>query len=179
MNPNCRLGYFYFDFNDGEKQRHENFIRSLLTQLSMQSERTLHALQTLYSRSQDGTQQPSYGALVSTLRSALQDSLTTFIILDAADECTDRGELLELLLEISKWNTGKVQIVCTSRKERDIEESLIPEAWESVCIQSDQVSSDIHLHICERLQNDSKFKKWPLGVRREIETALVTGAQGM
>src|SRR5579859_2732861 len=85
--PALRLAYFYFDFNDREKQRHENFIRSLITQLSTQSARIPDALQTLYSHCQNGQQQPSIDRLVATLQTVLVDFPKTYVILDALDEC--------------------------------------------------------------------------------------------
>jgi hypothetical protein len=174
-----RVAYFYFDFNDGEKQRHENLIRSLITQLSTPSAKTPEALQALYSRNQDGQQQPSNDRLVATLQSILGDFPKTYIILDALDECTDREELLELIREISGWKMGKIHILATSRRERDIEEALEPLLTDQICIQSAQVNGDIQLHIRERLHNDPKLKKWPVKVKEEIEETLMDGACGM
>src|SRR5215471_2646841 len=84
------FAYFYFDFNDGEKQRHENLIRSLITQLSAKSAKVPEALQALYSLSEGGQHQPSKDGLVTTLQSILGDFPKTYIILDALDECADR-----------------------------------------------------------------------------------------
>ena len=40
--------YFYFDFNDNKKQRHEKIIRSLIFQLSLQPGSAPQALEALY-----------------------------------------------------------------------------------------------------------------------------------
>jgi len=172
------VAYFYFDFNDREKQRHEGLVRSLITQLSTQSAKTPEALQALYSRNQNGQQQPSNDGLVATLQSILGDFPMTYIILDALDECTDRAELLELIREISGWKM-KIHILATSRKERDIEEALEPLLTGQICVQSEQINGDIQLHVRERLHNDPKLKKWPVKVKEEIEKALMDGACGM
>jgi hypothetical protein len=104
------MAYFYFDFNDGKKQRHESLIRSLIVQLSTQNEKYTEALHALYSHSQSGKYQPSYDGLVGTLQSMLQSYPKTYIILDALDECTDREELLTFLQEVSNYNVGKERV---------------------------------------------------------------------
>jgi len=114
---------------------------------------------------------------VDTLKSILGLFPKTYIILDALDECTDREELLVLIEEINRW--GAVQILATSRKEKDIEEALHPLVTCQICIQDAQIDNDIKLYIRHRLQNDSKLKKWPLKVQREIEESLMAGANGM
>jgi hypothetical protein len=70
---------------------------------------------------------------METLKAILGLSLKTYIILDALDECTDKGELLELIQEMNKWRT--VQILATSRKEKDIEEILQRLVSCQICIQ--------------------------------------------
>ncbi|PVH69880.1 ankyrin [Cadophora sp. DSE1049] len=103
----------------------------------------------------------------------------TFIILDALDECKERKELLLLLKNLNSWGTGKLHILVTSRRERDIEETLESLVTSEICLQSALVNVDIHTHISERLQNDSNLKRWPANVRGEIERTLMDGAQGM
>jgi len=171
--------YFYFDFHDAEKQLHGKLIRSLITQLSAQSKHTPEPLNTIYSRCQEGQQQPTIADLVLTLRHMLGDFCETFIIVDALDECTEREGLLGMLKEIVDWKLEKLHILTTSRREKDIEESLTPLTTGQICIQSALVNADIQLHIRHRLQNDQKLKRWPLVVQGEIEKSLMDGAHGM
>jgi hypothetical protein len=171
--------YFYFDFNDIEKQRHENLIRSLIVQLSMQSTNTPEALNTIYSRHQEGQQQPTTNDLVLTFQHMLGDFRQTFIILDALDECTEREELLGLIEKIVDWKLEKLHILATSRREKDIEDTITPLITGQICIQSALVDADIRVHTRERLQNDRKLRKLPKDVQIEIEKALMDGANGM
>lgn len=173
------IAYFYFDFNDTEKQRHDKFTRSLIEQLAWQSVEALACLQSLFSRCQDGMQQPTQDSLELTLQRMLDGFEETFIILDALDECMERGELLLLLKNLNSWKTGKLHVLATSRRERDIEETLESLVTSEICLQSALVNVDIHTHISDRLQNDSKLKRWPANVQREIEQTLMDGAQGM
>ncbi|KAF4631092.1 hypothetical protein G7Y89_g7033 [Cudoniella acicularis] len=121
--PEFAVAYFYFDFNDSEKQRHDNFIRSLIVQLSTQSEKTPESLEALFTGSR---QQPTTDALTSTLQQIIGDFQQTFILIDALDECNQREELLELMETIVGWKSEKVHILATSRREREIEEALQP-----------------------------------------------------
>ena len=171
--------YFYFDFNDAEKQRHDNLIRSLVVQLSVQSPNTPEALNMLYSRCQDGQRQPTVDDLTTTLQHILGGFRETFLVLDALDECTEREELLALIERIIGWKIGKLHTLVTSRREREIEEALEPLITGQICIQSALVNADISIHLRERLQNDPKLNRWPVKVQMEVEATLTDGAHGM
>lgn len=177
LNPKLTAAYFYFDFNDKERHKHENLIRSLIAQLSMQNAKLPLALEALYAANQNGRRQPSYEGLMETLKEILGLHLKTYVILDALDECTDRKELLELIQEMSKWRT--VQILATSRKEKGIEEVLQPLVTFQISIQDAEVDYDIQLYIRHQLQNDLRLQKWPYEVHKEIEESLMDGAHGM
>ena len=182
-NPAVAIAYFYFDFNDAEKQRHSQFTRSLVEQFASQSAKALAYLESLFSRCQDGRQQPTQDALESTLQQILSDCKETFIILDALDESKERKDLLVLLETLNSWGSEKLHILATSRRERDIEETLKPLVTSEICLQSTLVDTlvgnDIHTYISKRLQNDLKLKRWPANVREEILQTLMDGAQGM
>ena len=77
------------------------------------------------------------------------------------------------------WGAGNLHVLATSRRERDIEESLKPLVTSEFCLQSALVNVDIDTHISQRLQNDPKLKRWPARIREEIKDALMEGAQGM
>jgi hypothetical protein len=128
----------------------------------------------------NGKQQPMTGELLTTLRQIVQEFDETFIILDALDECTERQELLTNIEEIAKWKIGKLHILATSRREKDIEEWLEPlvNDQEKICIQSALVNDDIRTYVHEKLQTDRKLK-WSAKVQEEIEKSLMDGAHGM
>jgi hypothetical protein len=171
--------YFYFDFNDTKKQRHENLIRSLIDQLSLQSGKISPPLEALFAESQNSRHQPTLASLLSTLQQILGDFRQTYIIIDALDECMEREDLLIMIETIVDWKLDKLHILATSRRERDIEDALGTLVTTQICIQDAVVNADIQTHIRERLANDSKLKRWPTKVQIEIETALMDGAHGM
>ena len=173
------MAYFYFDFGDSEKQRSENLIRSLITQLSFQTSSCPDSLATLYSQNQNGQRHPTIPSLMMTLKDIVRGFEHVYVILDALDECEDREQLLGLLEEIRNWKVGKLNLFATSRAERDIEDGIGPHVSARINFHNSQVNADIQIHIQERLENDPKLKKWSAKVHGEIEAVLMEGAHGM
>jgi hypothetical protein len=103
----------------------------------------------------------------------------TFLVLDALDECTDRDNLMKFLGEISGWKDVRLHLLCTSRKEREIEEAFEKLGSSQVPVQSSAISDDIEIYIRARLQKDSRLRKWPPNVQTEIWETLMAGAHGM
>lgn len=122
--PNSAVLFFYFDFNDTDKQKHERLLRSLICQLSMYCSNSM--LQDLYSSCSMGARQPSGEVLLTTLRHMMASIKDTYIILDALDECVERDELLTDIEDILSWENANLHLLATSPRERDIEESLTP-----------------------------------------------------
>jgi hypothetical protein len=175
--------YFYFDFNDIEKQKYERMVRSLITQLSMQSTSTPKALELLFSSCMSGQRQPETSALLTTLRELIQEFDETYIVLDALDECKNRQDLLENMEKIARWKLRKLHILATSRRETDIREmfdSLINDQ-EEICIQNALVNDDIRAYVHDRLRTDRGLRRWQNQpkVQNEIEMTLTNKADGM
>ena len=181
--PTMAVIYFYFDFDDVEKQKYEKMIRSLITQLSLRYKSTPRVLAALFSSCMNGERQPTSDALLTTLQQMIREFDGIFIILVALDECEERRELLEDINKIAGWKTEKLHILATSRREKDIEESLdsLINDQGKVCIQSALVNDDIRAYIQKRLQSDQNLKRWRRKpeVQREIETKLMGKADGM
>ncbi|KAF2737831.1 hypothetical protein EJ04DRAFT_460527, partial [Polyplosphaeria fusca] len=175
--------YFFFDFNDAQKQNPEMMVRSLLCQLSQQSIRVPASLDALFSSSENGQRQPSAHALLETLRSMINELPQVYIVLDALDECAQRVELMETLEMIAGWKLQNMCLLVTSRKERDIESSLrgLVDGQNRICLQSTIVDEDIQRYVRHRLSTDKDLNKWNKDavIRREIEDVLRDGAHGM
>jgi hypothetical protein len=89
------MAYFYFDFRDTGKQSRGDLLRSLLIQLSAQSDPYCDILSQLYDECGKGTRQPSDGALMRCLKEmlTLPDQCPIYLIMDALDECPNTLEL--------------------------------------------------------------------------------------
>src|SRR5436190_18462386 len=118
--------FFYFDFADVEKQRCDPLIRSLIAQISKQSDDTSKYLEDLYRDCGEGTRSTSTDQLEKTLEKIIIIFQKVYILLDALDECSEREQLLELITTMSQWKNGKLSTLMTSRREADIEEVLGP-----------------------------------------------------
>ncbi|OCL07885.1 hypothetical protein AOQ84DRAFT_267871, partial [Glonium stellatum] len=177
--PTCAFAYFFFDFTEQKKQVYQNVVRSLVTQLARQSAEIPQSLLSLYSQCQEWDQQPNLQDLLSVLRLMIEETRHTYIIIDALDECKDREKLLEMLHCIADWKIEKLHLLVTSRKEKDIEESLQQLVMEQICVQSILVDADIRTHISQVVPEDPKLKRWPPDVQAEIITTLIEGARGM
>jgi hypothetical protein len=129
------MAYFYFDFQDINKQHWRDIVPSLLTQLSTQSSACWDILTRLHSDHGDGAQQPSDDALKRCLIKMLtvRDGHPIYLIMDALDECPDtsevpspRNRIRQLLGELADLQIPSLRICVTSRPEFDIRDFLEP-----------------------------------------------------
>jgi len=182
------VAYFYFDFNDVEKQNAVNCTSSLIAQLCSQVTDLPEKLREVYKRCDNGNQKATLhdlrGALALFAETKQLDSV--FLILDALDECPKSGEqefraeLLELIVEVHDHSPSNIHLLVTSRPEQDIRDKLIPLLTsEAISIQGSHVDSDVKLYINTQLSTDPKLKVLKSELKTEVERALIAGADGM
>ena len=123
-NPNTVVGYFYFDFNDVDKQSSKKAVRSLLLQCTQGDHDGARALEQLYHQCGDGQQQPAEGTIRAVLRDIVARPKEKYLVQDALDECTDREDVLAFLETAAHKKHPNLRILTTSRRERDIDECL-------------------------------------------------------
>jgi hypothetical protein len=177
--PHMMVSYFYFDFNDVEKQSSRKAIRSLLFQLALQDSGILEDLENLYEKCASGQQQPAESVIRSLFMEATARSGQNHIILDALDECSDREELLTFLRALMDSTPRDLYVFATSRPLKDIEEELSSITNHNIKIQSATVDADIRVYIRDQMATDQRLKKWPPSVQTEITIALIEKASGM
>ena len=166
--PGPAIAYFYFDFNDSHKQEYGTLMASLIDQLFGRLDGIPKALGDLYD---------SYGkgltASTEGLRGVLQDLLRIFqnvyIILDALDECRQRGQILELIRGMSSWQNCSIHLLVTNRKETDIKEVLDLIPTKEISLNSSAVDLDIERYIRAEIQANWRLKRWPEEAKEEIE----------
>lgn len=176
---NTAVGYFYFDFNDVEKQSSKKAIRSLLFQFTQQVPDGLQRLEHLYQKCGNGQQQPAEEAIHSLFQDEMGRTAFKYIILDALNEYTDSGDLLTFVRDLADSKLKELRIMATSCRKKDIEEQLKPIADHNINIQSAVVNEYIRIYVQDRLTTDSKLKKWPASVQDEIATVMIEKADGM
>ena len=176
------VAYFYFEFSNRNQQYCDTMLRSLISQLWLQRREDANAVDALYFACGSGASQPSSDMLKNALKELVQSFVDTFIILDALDECKERERLMPIIEEMAVWKISSLNMLVTSRKERDIEDSLstILDDDQQICIQSALVESDIRNYVRSRIRTDRELKKWQKPeVQTEIETILMEKAGGM
>jgi Cdc6-like AAA superfamily ATPase len=141
--------YFYFDFNDAQKQDAELMLRSLLCQLLQRSFTITKGVDVLYLACDNGRRQLLLHTLLEVTSQVMQQFTHVYIVLDALDECMQRRELMDVLEKVAGWQLDNMHLLMTSRKERDIESSLesyVKEEY-TICLQRDVVDKDIQRYV--------------------------------
>ncbi|KAJ7872996.1 hypothetical protein B0H13DRAFT_1723593, partial [Mycena leptocephala] len=165
--------YFYFDTNDTGKQRLGHLLKSLVTQLSSLSYEPDSTLYTLYVQEGNGKQPPQPQDLVKVLHKLLKEfAESVYIVIDALDECRNRGELVDFIRELLDWNLPNLHMAVTSRREGfdtlrqfSIEIPLTPA----------DVEGDIHKYVTEKVG----VQGWEHEVKELVTKALVEQGKGM
>ena len=175
------LIYFYFDFSDqtNDKQKAEGFLRSVLRQLSLQ---TLYApVVSLYHDCNDGGIVASETKLRETLRLVLQDVPALFVVVDALDECSERNEMIDLLIMLKAWGMANTHILVSSRQEPDIKEGLLRAEPLQIDMTQKMIHHDIERCVEKRISRSQRLSKWCENpdINRKLRSTLLDGANGM
>jgi hypothetical protein len=180
-NPAKSLAFFFFDFNDVEKQDPVNMVKSLLSQFLNRCNSVPDTLRSLHATCEKERREASQEELLQALRDTLEHLPAPFIVLDALDECSSWGTLFETIEEMQKWEK-KIRIILTSRKEVMIEDDLedVVPPDDRICLESHLVDIDIKTYVQERLAHKS-FKRWrrDSAIQKEIQRTLGQKAHGM
>jgi hypothetical protein len=175
------LAYYYLDFSEITKQNPSNAISSLCHQLCSSLHQTPDSIARLFQKCNNGTQNPSISDLTTALSTLPAYFESTYIIIDALDECPRgeaRNELLEQLNILS--GTHGVNLLVTTRLEQDIKNAILPlKGLVTIPLQSSEVDADIELYVDKQLVQDPKLRKWPDSVKKTIQESLVAKSQGM
>ena len=117
--------YFFFDGRDDQKelQSIEGLIRSLIRQFSALCGSLPATLTKLFCSCHYGGSQPTSKSLQAALIHILEAFDDVYIVLDALDECTERKDLLQWILEMVSWRKGKLHLLvlegrCKARQVR-------------------------------------------------------------
>ena len=136
----------------------------------------------LYDHHGNGHQEPTLSDLQNTLWAMLDGFSSTFIILDALDECTEREKLLNWIESVILENLEKdinlgLHLIVTSRPEHDIEDKF--KSYTCLDLVEESENHDLVAYLDYQLQNDSVFKKWKPDTQEEIKLTLIKQADGM
>ena len=133
----------------------------------------------LYACCGNGHQEPTLGDLQNTLQTILHGFSSTFIVLDALDECTEREKLLSWIqtLILDKDKNLRVHLIVTSRPEQEIEDKFKSSHYFDLVKASE--NHDLVAYLDYQLQNDSDLQKWNSETQDQIKLKLMEQADGM
>ena len=177
--PGTGLAYFYFDINDKTKQTSRNLISSLVFSLTAKSNNFL-PVDRLYKK-HDKLSLPTKDELLTLLMELLQGFGQTYVVIDALDECDDdHHKLFDKVIKVMyKWQLPHFHLLVTSRREQDIiinMEELVPT---ELHLSAELVGSDIISYVHSAVENNGKLRRWSHEIQQDIESALISGANGM
>lgn len=181
------LAYFYFSFSDIQKQKVDGMLSSLIRQISAHRPYIPRSVQSLGEYKNKGGR-PDTDTLIEALIASMQGFSAVYIILDALDECPmldgERKKLLNSLRHILKKAPDSLHILCTSRKEVDIDKAMKPLLFESwgtevdLSIRRQVLDHDISQYI-DSILADSEYDTWPKDIKAESRNALMEKADCM
>lgn len=177
------LTYFYFDFNDKDKQSLDSLLRSLIVQVYQSQPGSRQPLEQVWASHSEGSRQPFTSSLQNVLEVMLNEVGSVTIILDALDESKPRHELLVWLGSLVGNRSVVGRLLVTARREEDIESAL--RCWtrpeDRIPIQQDKVNKDISAYVQDKVRNGDDLKRWRSrpDLQEEIETKLIRKADGM
>lgn len=181
--PAKSLAFFFFDFNDVEKQNPVNMVKSLLSQFLNRCHSIPDTVRSLHATCENGRREASEQQLLQALKDTLELLPASFVVLDALDECSNWDALFDILSKMQSWCKHTLRVLLTSRKEVQIEEELqdIVPLDDRTCLESHLVDKDIGTYVQERLTKDKSFKRWQgdSEIQEEIERTLGRKAHGM
>lgn len=162
-------------------------LGSLIKQLCCRRPDTPQPLKDLGRYKEQG-QRPDTKTLVNTLAATIRGFSDVFLVIDAMDECPfqsgERKKLLDCLRGIHMAKSDNLHLLCTSRREPDIETVLNPllsspaKIALDLSIYKDAVNRDIGLYIDKTLAT-SDYDSWLESVKAEARATLIQNADGM
>jgi hypothetical protein len=175
---------FFFNFNDMSKQTVDSMLRSLAFQLYQDGIGAAGLLDASYQAHQDGCDQPATRTLEDVVCKMLAVQKKCSTVLDALDESTTRGELLQWMKDVmSTPELGHVQLIYTGRPESEFLRDIPPLIGAQNCLQLDKqaVNADIRSWVTAQLSQRRDFQEKPLSqdLLARIRSKVGDGADGM
>jgi hypothetical protein len=164
-------------------------IRSLIKQLYCCRPNTPEAVELLHKYRETG-QHPELQDLRDALIATVRGFSSVYLVIDALDEyayqISERRNLLDNILQIQMSGLKNLHILCTSRREVDIEKGFktlfLASAPASIDVNlltyRNKVDYDIGLYIDKTLASET-YDEWSEEIKKEVREALIEKADGM
>lgn len=154
-------------------------MKSLIFQLARCGGASRQILFDAYLEADNGGRALDYDELKECLKSLLTLYESIYIVLDALDECSERGDVFDFLEELHGWEIPGVRVLLSSKTMEEIGEALKPLYLAKVHIQNSLVDKDIRKHVAFQLSNNRDFRRWDATDKAEIVDKLSNSSDGM
>jgi hypothetical protein len=173
------LVYFYFDFQEEQKQNVEGLLLSIVVQLAYQQEKLPVQFKSLCDDFKERRHRLNGEELLKVLHATIKQFRQVYLLLDALDECGEQQGVLSLIANLVRYDTG-FSILITSRDTTEISRSALGQiSTNAIYMSLDNVNMDIRTYVINSLSRDPKLRERPSHVKAEIEAALTSGSDGM
>lgn len=184
------LAYYYFSFNDEQKQTAEGMIESIVKQICCCRPDTPASMGGIEDLKAKG-QRPDSKLLQQVSIETLRGFSSVYVIIDALDECPDseldysRSRLLSCLNTIHQSYPENLHMLWTSRREPDIKTSYRSiesrsKKWDiDLSRYRPEIDRDIGMFIDKVLPSLPHYSSWPKELKEEARKALIKKSDGM
>lgn len=178
LSGHVQMACFYCDFRRAESRDPVNVVGTLVKQYCSQIGSFPEELELAFTHSNSGAQKrkPTLFTLVETLKMLAKQTRVALLI-DALDECDERGDILSAISSLSA--ADNINILITSRAELDIEEGLQNFTLLRIESKLQAVSEDIRAYISHRLEKDQKLRWLSPSLKSDITELLNSRSHGM
>jgi hypothetical protein len=105
------VAYHYFTFTDKRSQIYDTLLKSLVLQLALLRSASRQVLVDAYDEADSGGRALDYDEVKEHLKSLLKLFDSSYIVLDALNECSERGEVFDFLEELHGWNVPGTRVL--------------------------------------------------------------------
>ena len=174
---NVGIAYLYCNFRRQDEQKPVALLASLLKRLLQERPTLPISTKKLYECHQSKKTQPSFDEISQELQSTIASFSTTFIVIDALDECqVSDGSQTKFLSKILHLQTNtRANLFITSRLIPDI----VKEFQGAASLEIRASDGDVQSYIDRQLSRLPSFVHRNLDLKEQIKFEIVKAVDGM
>ncbi|KFY05410.1 hypothetical protein V491_09146, partial [Pseudogymnoascus sp. VKM F-3775] len=175
--PSIGIAYLYCNFRRQDEQKPVDLLASLLKRLVQGLHTLPNSMKNFYERHQREKTHPSFKEILDELQSIIAGFSTTFIIIDALDECkVSDGDQTKFISEILRLQTNtRTNLLVTSRFIPHITEKF----QEGASLEIRATDEDVWRYLDEHLSHLPPFAHRNSDLQELIKTRIVKAVDGM
>lgn len=153
----CGVAYFYFEYQEQERQTPTKVLASLVRQLATQASILPAEIIALYDTQGAKGRDPKFEELYAVLLAVFKCFGEVFLVFDALDECDVKFRRKEVLPLLHRMGRSGARLFVTSRQyPEDIWESFHGTA---TMVELSPTLEDVGIYIQHRIDEDPRAKR--------------------